>query len=252
MPFLLPRLQLSSIAIAIRSSNGSLPVVPTMLSRTRGLGTASRQRPSRKINVTGRNWDNHEKHYHWMLSAVRNQQQQGQELELELTPYKTGTESQEDKTENSFCLRLLVTATAALVVLTSWEKLKKSFVVDAAKPFFNDSRHETNENRNGEGIKLHTGSSSSLKRRQEFNFVADVVDAVGKSVVCIEVKDNTMIDWITGKPELMSNGSGFIISEDGLILTNAHVVVGRNKMSLTVTNNTNLLVQATTTTIGMQ
>lgn len=87
-----------------------------------------------------------------------------------------------------------------------------------------------------DGSKGDEGSNGT-SRRKCFNFIADVVESVGNSVVCIEIKDNTMIDWITGKPEVRSNGSGFIISENGLILTNAHVVVGQNRMSLTVCNH---------------
>jgi S1-C subfamily serine protease len=59
-----------------------------------------------------------------------------------------------------------------------------------------------------------------IKRSLQFNFIADVVQEVIPSIVQIELKQNNLFGLGSSK----SNGSGFIISSDGLILTNAHVV----------------------------
>ncbi|KAF7991193.1 hypothetical protein HCN44_002755 [Aphidius gifuensis] len=67
-----------------------------------------------------------------------------------------------------------------------------------------------------EAAKLITTNVS--ENRERYNFIADVVEISAPSVV---------IDYFTGKPATTSNGSGFIVGEDGLILTNAHVVVNK-------------------------
>lgn len=63
--------------------------------------------------------------------------------------------------------------------------------------------------------------------RKRFNFFADIVEAAAPALVYIEIKDKRHSDYYSGEPVTASNGSGFIIEQNGLILTNAHVVINK-------------------------
>ncbi|XP_059236100.1 serine protease HTRA3 isoform X1 [Mustela nigripes] len=64
--------------------------------------------------------------------------------------------------------------------------------------------------------------------RYKFNFIADVVEKIAPAVVHIEL---FLRHPLFGRNVPLSSGSGFIMSEAGLIVTNAHVVSSTNTVS---------------------
>lgn len=79
--------------------------------------------------------------------------------------------------------------------------------------------------------------------RYKYNFIADVVEKSAPAVVYIEIVGRQAF---SGREMPVSNGSGFIISSDGLIVTNAHVVANKRGVRVKLTNGEmyNATVQA--------
>ncbi|XP_074848213.1 serine protease HTRA2, mitochondrial isoform X1 [Carettochelys insculpta] len=63
--------------------------------------------------------------------------------------------------------------------------------------------------------------------RAAFNFIADVVEKTAPALVYIEILGRHPF---SGREVPISNGSGFVVSSDGLVVTNAHVVANRRRV----------------------
>ncbi|XP_071609117.1 serine protease HTRA2, mitochondrial isoform X1 [Heliangelus exortis] len=63
--------------------------------------------------------------------------------------------------------------------------------------------------------------------RAAFNFIADVVEKTAPALVYVEIVGRHPF---SGRDMPISNGSGFLVSPDGLIVTNAHVVANRRRV----------------------
>lgn len=100
-----------------------------------------------------------------------------------------------------------------------------------AYKFYNSKGSDINAMRYlfGPSVKAATPAANEIfsSNRKRFNFFADVVEASAPAVVYIEIKDKRHVDYFTREPVTASNGSGFIVEQNGLILTNAHVVINK-------------------------
>eukprot|EP00794_Sanderia_malayensis_P005488 gene5488-6173_t len=74
------------------------------------------------------------------------------------------------------------------------------------------------------------------KLSKRFNFIADAVEVAAPAVVYIQVTSNKYKGRFLGNVVPVNSGSGFIVSEDGIILTNAHVIADAINVEIKMPN----------------
>ncbi|KAJ8925052.1 hypothetical protein NQ315_001223 [Exocentrus adspersus] len=76
-------------------------------------------------------------------------------------------------------------------------------------------------------------NENATTTREKYNFINKVVKRCAPAVFYLEIRDPYRKDLETGEPIITSNGSGFLISDDGWALTNAHVVLNKPQSTIT-------------------
>ncbi|KAM4616476.1 serine protease HTRA1 [Polymixia lowei] len=74
-----------------------------------------------------------------------------------------------------------------------------------------------------------SGTQYPGSMRYKFNFIADVVDKIAPAVVHLELFRRLPF---SNQEVSVSSGSGFIVSEDGWIVTNAHVLTNKQRIKV--------------------
>lgn len=71
-----------------------------------------------------------------------------------------------------------------------------------------------------------------IKVTDPTNPVPEIVEAAGKSVVSVQLYNRSYVSGQEPIEQKVGGGSGFVISDDGLIMTNHHVVEGANAIKV--------------------
>ncbi|KAM9361115.1 serine protease HTRA1 [Symphorus nematophorus] len=74
-----------------------------------------------------------------------------------------------------------------------------------------------------------SGTQHPGSMRYKFNFIADVVDKIVPAVVHLELFQRLPF---SSEEVSVSSGSGFVVSEDGWIITNAHVLTNKQRIKV--------------------
>jgi len=150
------------------------------------------------------------------------------EIQREETAWKSRQESNSNNRSINFKVFIKGALFSSVTAFSFWalNKVAKSSYI-----FTSIEAAEVIEPSDNDETKAKKGKFS---RRDRFNFVADVVTETGASLVYIKIKDRGFRDFYTGEATTVSNGSGFIVGQDGLILTNAHVVEGRPRAMIEI------------------
>lgn len=85
--------------------------------------------------------------------------------------------------------------------------------------------------------RLHTSASNSNSLNFTEGSIASVANSVSKSVVSI-VTSTTQRSLLSSESSTTAAGTGFILSSDGYIATNKHVVSGANKIGVLLDDGT--------------
>ena len=144
------------------------------------------------------------------------------------------------------------TTSLSLILLGSGIALGGNYLINSPQSFAQDSNNNALTNQE-KPLSTEQASTKQAIANIPQNYVSDVVERVGDSVVRIDAsrKVSTNVPAMFNDPffrqffgSQMPNipneqiqrgmGSGFVVSADGLILTNAHVIEGSDEVEVTL------------------